>query len=189
MEQIQLFKFNELSKEAKEKAIENVRNDEGYIPYEWWDFLFENFKGELKEIGLDAKTFYFDFYRYKDFKAEDLFVIDENKLLKSVDNRWFILNELRKNKLFIYSISLNEYGKAEIEYEVEKEDNLTDKEFEERKEEINKLEEKITFFLKEKFNDFLSRLGKEYEYLLSGEAIADFLEANEFEFKKDGTRY
>ena len=188
-EQIQLYKFDELSEEAKEKARENMRTDEGYLAYDWWDFLFEDFKTELKEIGVEAETFSFDFYRDKYLTAENLYVEDEEKLLKSCSNKWLVLNELRKEKTIITDISLNEEGEAEVEIDFYDEDNLTEKEYDERIEEKEELEGEITSFIQDKLSNFLSRLEEEYEYLLSDEAVDDYLISNEWEFKKDGTQF
>lgn len=189
-EQIQIYKFSELGEEAKEEAIENQRNDEFYLDYEWYDGLHEGFIEELNSIGVDCKSFYWDLYKSRDFKAEDLIVTDNDKLLKSVGCiNWLVMNELRTEKTLIYDISLSEYGEADIELDFELEDNLSNKEYEERGKETEEIEEKIKELFDEKFKKFWETINKEYDYLLSDEAISENLEINEYEFNKDGSRY
>ena len=188
-EQIKIYKFSELSKEAKEEAIENQGNDEFYLDYEWYNYLHEDFKEELNSVGVDCKGFYWDLYKSGDFKAEDLIVIDNQKLLESVGlTNWLIMNELRKKKTLIYDISLNEYGEADVEIIFENED-LSEKEYKERHKEIIGFDEKIRELFDEKFKKFWETISKEHNYLLSEEAISENLEVNEYEFTKNGERY
>ena len=191
--QIKIYKFEELSKEAKEKAIENQRNNEGYLDYEWFSYLQEDFIEELNTIGVDCEGFEWDLYRSRDFKAEELNVTDNQKLLKSAGlTKWLIINELRADKTEIYDIGLDEYGKADVEFE-QKEDydyeQWSDEEYSDREKEAEEIEDKITEFIKEKFKKFWERLNKDYSYLLSDEGIKNDLEANDYEFNADGTRW
>lgn len=191
--QIKIYKFEELSKEAKEKAIENQRNNEGYLDYQWFDYLHEGFIEELNTMGVDCEGFEWDLYRSRDFKAEELNVTDNQKLLKSAGlTKWLIINELRADKTEIYDIGLDEYGKADVEFE-QKEDydyeQWSDEEYSDREKEAEEIEDKITEFIKEKFKKFWERLNKDYSYLLSDEGIKNDLEANDYEFNEDGTRW
>jgi len=77
-ETIKIYKFEELSKDAKETAIENERNDEFYLSYDWFDGLHEEFKEELNTIGVDCEGFFWDIYR-KEFTADKIVVGDYQK--------------------------------------------------------------------------------------------------------------
>lgn len=190
-EQIRIYKFDELNEEAKEKAIENQRSHEGYLDYEWFSYLHEGFIEELNTIGVNCKGFFWDLYQGKEFKAEELDVTDEQKLLKSAGlTKWLIINELRKGKTEIYNISLSEYGGAEVEIDdFNPEDNLSDEEYSDREKEVEEIEDKITEFMKEKFEKFWETLNKDYEYLMSDEGIKEDLEMNEYEFNESGERW
>ena len=52
-----VYKFEELSDKAQEKALERV-NDIN-IDNDWWYFCYEGFHENLKEIGLACESFYF----------------------------------------------------------------------------------------------------------------------------------
>ncbi len=189
-QQIQIYKFNELGKEEKETAIENERTNEFYLDYEWFDYLHKDFIEELNKIGVNCKGFFWDLYSSRDFKADELEVVDTQKFLKRIGlNKWLVMNGLRKEKTLIYHISLSEYGEAEVEIDFENEDNISDKEHEERAKERDEIENNIKPFIESKFSEFYSKLYKDYDYLLSDEAIRENLENNDCEFNKDGSRY
>ncbi len=188
--QIKIYKFDELSKEAKDKAIENQRSNDGYLDYEWFNYLHEDFIAELNTIGVDCEGFWWDLDKSKEFKASGIIVTNEQKLLKSAGlTKWLIINGLRGEKTLIHSIGLDEYGEAEVEIDFENEDNLSIKEEVEREGEVKELNEKITEFIKEKFEKFWRKLQKDYDYLMSDEGIKEDLEANDYEFNEDGTRW
>ena len=189
-QQIQIYKFNELGKEEKETAIENERTNEFYLDYEWYDYLHKDFIEELNKIGVNCKGFFWDLYSSRDFKADELEVVDTQKFLKRIGlNKWLVMNGLRKEKTLIYHISLSEYGEAEVEIDFENEDNISNKEHEERAKERDEIENNIKPFIESKFSEFYSKLYKDYDYLLSDEAIRENLENNDCEFNKDGSRY
>ena len=191
--QIKIYKFDELSEEAKESAIEDVRNNECYLDYEWFDYLHEGFIEELNTIGVDCEGFEWDLYRGREFKADTngIMVTNEQKLLKSVGlTKWLIINELRKDKTELYSIGLDEYGEADVELgQKEDYEEWSDEEYADRQKEVEKIKEKITEFIKEKFEKFWDTLDKEWNRLNSDEAITEDLEMNDYEFNEDGTRW
>ena len=98
-ETIQLYQFKELSQKAKEKVLEKFR----YINVDddWCDFLYEDFKEELKRIGVECNTFYWsddrDYHIYMDeariINKEKFFkgILGNNykkyKILKNLDNK------------------------------------------------------------------------------------------------------
>lgn len=47
-----LYKFDELSDEAKAHAIEKAREGTAYLDYEWWDGVFDDFEEIAKLIGI-----------------------------------------------------------------------------------------------------------------------------------------
>ena len=57
-EKIKVYEFNELSEEAKEKAIEKLWNIN--VDYEWWDCVYddaENIGLKIKEFDLDRGSY------------------------------------------------------------------------------------------------------------------------------------
>ncbi len=189
-EETKLYKFDELSEEAKEKAIENQRSHEGYLDYEWFSYLHQDFIEELNTIGVDCEGFEWDLYSSREFTAKGLEVTDEQQLLKSAGlTKWLIMNALRKEETEIYCIVLSEEGDADVDIEFGDKYNLSVKEEIEREEEAEELNEKITEFMKEKFEKFWKILNKDWNYLMSDEGIKEDLEMNDYEFNEEGEKW
>ena len=62
--EIKAYLFNELSEEAKEKAVQNLSNIN--VQFDWWHFIYE----DAKNIGLKITSF--DLYRNKHANGEFL---------------------------------------------------------------------------------------------------------------------
>jgi hypothetical protein len=77
-----VYKFQELSDKAKEKALEKMY--EINIDNDWWDFLYEGFKEELHEVGLDCDTFYFSLDRDYHITPEKLRFTDLKLFIKKL---------------------------------------------------------------------------------------------------------
>jgi len=183
-EQIEIYKFEDLSEEAKEKAIEDLRNNEFYLDYKWFDYLYEDFKEELKDKGINCNTFYFDLYR-NEFSIDKPYIEDKEKFLKNaIGSKYLIMFNL-ENKEFEVSLSENCYTNFEI---LENEEE-TNEEYKIRIEQETQINEEADDYLNDLKRDFLNRLNKDYEYLLSDEAIREHIEANEFEYLKNGEQY
>ena len=191
--QIKLFTFDELSNEAKENAIKQVR--ESY--YEYNDFcqwaiddcaLLEPLENELTEIlGKDYK-----FPLLKNTRKKLYFSLDRNRFI-DISNAMMITDdddflkwlEIDKN-LFLdndgFLILDYKIGKDTIEFETN-DFNI----------DFSNEQNKILDIAIEKFeshcNDILARIESGYEYRFTDEAIIQDIEATEMEFEKDGTEY
>lgn len=180
-EEIKIYEFNELSDEAQERAIEDTRNSDGYLDYDWYDWLYEDFHEVLKDIGVECETFYWDLYR-ENFRLEKSNIEDIRKFIKKAGaEKILILKNLESD---------NDKDRDELEdglysagiYSEECRTEVCDSG-------IDELDEVLTEKLQEFLKDFLSQLKEQYNYLNSDEAVKDFLISNEFEFKENGERY
>lgn len=192
-ETIKLYKFEELSKEAKEKAIEE--HSEINTDYEWWDFLLEDFSERLKAIGIGCKDFFFDFYRERYFKMDNADIVDKNLLLEKADCLKYLipysLDDEEKAVYFNISINDKDYEnlmKVEVEADYDR-DYFDDEEQDKILEIAEEMSGVLQEFIDDLCGEFLKELEKEQEYLFSNEAISETLIANDYEFTKKGERY
>ena len=51
-----VFKYEELSDEAKEKAREWYRGEDGGLDYEWWDCVYDDFERICEILGIELAT-------------------------------------------------------------------------------------------------------------------------------------
>jgi len=166
---INLYEFDELSDKGKEKAIDGLRGI-NVDDSEWWDGIYE----DAKNIGLVITSFDTDRYCHGKLQVSlseccDLITknhgekCDTYKTAKDFENQW---SELVKK----YSDGVNTDEVAEgNEYDF---DNQADE-----------LEAEFTRALLE---DYRIILRKEYEYLITDEAIIETIKANEYTFTEDG---
>jgi hypothetical protein len=171
--EIQLFKFDELSDKAKEKAL--IEYYDWNVNFDWWDSVYY----DAKNVGITINGFDIDRGNY--CKIE--FRYDEKDICQKIimeHGENCETHKIATKFLSDYDELVKRYSDGIIkdivsEYNEEDFDN-----------EIIELETELHHELSE---EYLSILRKEYEYLTSEEAIIEALEANEIEFTINGEIY
>ncbi|MFA5396655.1 MAG: hypothetical protein WC346_11670 [Methanogenium sp.] len=182
----QVYSFAELSKEAKEKAYKDNRywNVDGI---EWWDFICEDFIERMKCLGYiirDKDIEFAGFWSQGDgacFEAE----IDFKLWIKTFPKLEQKLNKVDLDEIHAiigrnphhYSHEMCMFG--ETTYEGEK--NID--------EVLNEIEEELTNDSRNEAKKLYKMLKESYDELTSDESIGESLEANEYEFLEDGSRF
>lgn len=161
-----VYKFSELSEQAKEKAIEW-----GYdlnVSYDWWESVYE----DAENIGV--KITGFDIDRASYCKGDIIGTHEETaKLILEQHGEQCETYKTAKN-------FLAELDAVAERYKDKGEDNW---------DEQSEIEAQEDDFLKSLLEDYRIILSKEYDYLTSREAIIESIEANEYEFTVDGRRF
>lgn len=171
--EVNLYQFEELSTESKEKAIE--KNRIMNVEYDWWYFTCES----MKEVGV--KIYSFDiYYRNINITIED----SEHTASKTIENFGEGMEIVKISKQFIKDrdalIKRLGEGNDIAGYSVKEEF------IDEYDEEIEYLEEE---YRKEMAEEILTWLRDEYEFLQTDESVAETLICNDYEFTEDGTIY
>lgn len=185
---LQVYSVKELAEEVRQRVLDKHRDIN--TEHEWWAWLHEGFKDELKELGVEVDTFYWSIDGDRHFFMSKphifdlrLFLtklgLDKHELLMKFDN------------CSIYHISLTgERGResncAELDMEYSEEVECSEEKMEEMNELQNEVEEQVNNWIEDISNNFLREIEKQYEYACSNEAIIDTLEANEYQFDKYG---
>jgi len=163
-----LFQFNELSKEAQEKAISQLSDIN--VNYDWWDFTYN----DAKEVGITL----------------DGFDIDSNSIIIKIDDADYTAHEIIKNhgEECATHLTAKEYNlmKETILYNAPKDKFGT---FEDEHELDAKLDDLQEQFTKQIGFDYLGILKHEYEYQTSDEAIKETIIVNDYEFTQDGRQF
>ena len=176
---INIYSFNELSDEAKEKALSEYREvKESWDSFDI-DFLREDFKEELLKIGILIENFYFDIYKNEFYFSNPQIVYPILFLEKMGFTKWLMVKELSFK---------SEEEREEFKELLEDNFFITDNEMNYIESNGEAFEEEIN----EKFKDirmkFLKQVREDYEYQMSDEALTEEIEANEYEFLNDGGR-
>ena len=153
---INVYLFDELSDDAKQKAIADNYGINVY--YAWWHSIYD----DAETIGLKITEFDLDRNRYCKGKAIDdtLTIAQKIKINHGFDTPTYKLAEQY----------IKDYAALD--------DDIDDEVFSDFEKE----------FIKDLCEEYSIFLQKECEWLMSEEAIADSLRANEYEFFEDGSR-
>lgn len=161
-----LYKFEELSDDAKEKVLENLADIN--VDYEWWDSVYDN----AKNIGLKITEFDIDRGSY----ARGKFTLSAHEVATNIIRDHGPDCETRKTA----ENFLEKYDPIFAAYMDEGSKKYESRESED---ELMELEEE---FLKSLLEDYRIMLQKDYEYLTSEEVIKETIEANDYEFLEHG---
>ena len=161
-----VYTFNELSEDAKQKAIERL-NDIN-VSHNWWEMTYD----DAKTIGLKITGFDLDRNRH----ATGELILSACKVAQNIFNEHGETCETFKtatNFMEAWQPVFDEYMNEESE------------KFESRdsEQELQELEDK---FLKDLLEDYSIMLQNECEFLQEDDQIKDTIEANEYEFTEDG---
>jgi hypothetical protein len=168
-----VYKFDELSDEAKEKAVEKLWDIN--VDHEWWDSIYYN----AENIGCKISGFDIDRGSYVALSLE-----------KDIEEvvRLILENHGEETDTFKLAATFQK-GRAELvtKYSdgVNLEEVTEDNEYE-YDNDADDMEEEFTRALGK---EYLSMLRNEYEYLTGREAIIETIEANDYDFTEDGKIY
>ena len=163
--EIKLYKFDELTEEQQQKAIENLRDIN--VDHEWWIPAYE----DAEQIGLKLISFDLDRNRHAN--------------VEFIDNAYDCAHAILKN----HGEGCDTYQTAKefledreaLESKLEPEDEINP-----FYESVSDIENRDDEFLKSILEDYSQMLQNEYEYLMSEEAIVETIKANEYEFTENG---
>lgn len=163
---IKLYKFNELSESAKQKAIENLSDIN--VDYDWWESIYE----DAENTGLKITSFDLDRNRH----AEGEFNLAANEVAANI-----FLDHGEDCQTYKTAASfIAEWDPVFNNYMDENHEDYESNESEER---LINIESE---FLKSLLEDYSTMLQEEYEYLTSEKAIIETIEVNDYEFTQDG---
>lgn len=167
-----VYDFDELSDDAKQKAIENLYDIN--VDYDWWDGDLEWFNSDFfNPIGLHVEQMYFDLDRGAYIAFDNVEVTDEKKLLKASG---YDLRRSEARHAVEYGIRIEFETNTNLNAGAVRAISLYDDDI------LNDVEDKIY----EVAQECLSKLQGEYDYYTSEEAIIETIKANEYEFYEDG---
>ncbi len=171
--EIKLYKFNELSEEAQERAINSLSDIN--VDSDWWDSTYE----DAKNIGLKLKYFGLDRNKHA-----------EGEFIESALDCAFKIKQEHGDMTETYKSAANfieEYNAMFVKYEdKDKPQHVAEEHTDAFDDELDEMSDE---FLKTILEDYANILQGESEYLQSDEAIKETIEANDYDFTEDGKQY
>jgi hypothetical protein len=194
-----VYQFNELSEDAKQKAIQSFEDINVFS--DWWDSVYTDFEELCKTIGIDVdlkKTYFNGFYSQGSGSA---FTADINvkECLQGIKaEKWKEYAPLENLKFYDVTKNLLRIApycwanirtsnretsvKCETDMQTCGGDSNVAAEFENLEDFLQDVADTLNHWL-------YTSLEKEYEYLTSEKAIAETIQANEYFFTKDGKQF
>jgi len=161
----QVFKYDELTNEQKEKTLQNLYDIN--IDHDWWDFTYE----DANNIGLKITGFDLDRYRHCEGKFVTTARECAENILKEHGEKcetYKTAEAYLKERADIEQHStIDEWGEFDLKTE-------------------DKLEVLRNEFLRSLLEDYSIMLQHECEYLTSRESIEETIRANNYDFTSDG---
>lgn len=203
---VKLYKFTELSKDAKQKAIEQFHDIN--VDYSWWEFVYDDFKTLASYFGVsvDLKKTYFTGFYHQGQGSSYTADVDVLKMINCLKNKsWkeYTPNEeinLLDVNINSRIVTLIQNGIIDVwaqvstanressirvgfdaNYTYNNCNNYDRIEFE-----LSKLENIVSDVCEELNHLLFKNLREEYEYQVSKEAIEESIITNEYYFAKDG---
>lgn len=171
---IKVYKFDELSEQAKQKAISNYHDVN--TDHNWWDFIYEDAK---ENSGIQITGFDLDRGRYI-----------EGKFIEGAHESAWLVTTNHGEDTSTYKVAkyfIEEYGEIVQRHSdwvhIDKVAEGNEYEFDIEADECEKS------YLDSILAEYVTILHKQYEYLQSDEAISKAITANEYEFTFEGERF
>ena len=185
-----LYKFDELSTQAKKRAIISFQEDDSYLYYDWYQDTINDFETILELIGYYNITCYFSgFYSQGDGACFSARFSREKRCLQKVKSYC-----PKEEKI----LDIVEQIQSEIplheEYEIKHSGHYyheycTNVYYLGDDEKAEQLDERFLELSRQLMRILYEKLNTEYDYLNSDEAITEYIKANNYEFTEDGKLY
>lgn len=187
------YQYSELSEEAQEKARESLRTSEFYPSNQWWDSTYEDAKTIAALMGIQIDDMRFSGFckqgdgasytgRYSYAKGSVKSVKEHAPQDVELHRIAQVLSD--NQKLDFYSLTATiTRSSSQYVHENTMSIDVEDSRSENR---APVHEEYLIEALKDFARWIYRQLEKEYDHLMSDEAIAEHITANEYEYTEDG---
>lgn len=192
-----VYKFNELSANAKQSAIDSLRDLN--VSHDWWEFVEEDAKTIGLLMGIEIDNLYFSGFSSKgdgacfegSYEYKKNSVVAVKQYAPTDEELARIVNELlslQKKCFFQIKAYIKHSGHYNHRYctdiSVDFESHVTGNDY------YNPdIEADVIEVLRDYMHWIYRRLETEYDYLISDEAIIETIKINEYEFTVDGEMY
>ena len=190
-----IYKFSELSKEAQEKAIQNLWDIN--INYEWYEPITEGFK-ESNDFFDITNTFFSGFSSQGDGAMFEYSGINKDFVNTIIDSlelpNW--KKEVLKNCIYVSGTgkqSGHYYHEKSCSHNIYVESDNGAQNYRNIELLIDSVDANIEEAITDKYAELAKQLyndlEKEYDYLTTEEAIKETIEVNEYEFTREGKQF
>ena len=187
-----IYTFDELSDEAKERAIADWNHDG--LDYDWWEYVVDDAKEIGKLMGIQIKNIYFSGFSsqgdgacFEGYYAHGKGSVKAVKAYAPQDRELHqIARDLsRAQRPYFYGLEASVRHQGHYNHEFCTVINVGDRR-DYPADDLSAGQEDITEVLRDFMRWIYKRLELEYEYLTSEEQVAETFMANDYEFTAAG---
>ena len=191
-----IYKFDELSDDSKENALNELRSSDGYLQYEWWDHVYDDAKAIGDLMGIEIDKIYFSGFScqgdgacfegtYSYNKGATLAVKSYAPQDKELHSIVLALQQIQRPMFYGLVAHVKQSGHYNHEFctqiDIHNESEIGD----------YYVDASVHDGIADALRDFMrwiyKQLESEYWYLMSDEAITEDAIANEWEFYENGS--
>lgn len=191
-----VFKFDELSETAKQKAVEEFY-DINVSDVEWWDCTYKDAKAIAELMGIEISKIYFSGFSsqgdgacfegsYKYQKGAPKAVREYAPVDKELHRIAAALQEIQKKNFYKIGAEVKHHGQYYHE-------SCTDIQVWSNNESMGGANDDAYYGTKEALRDFMKwiygQLEAQHDYLTSEKVIIETIKANDYEFTAEGSLY
>ncbi len=184
---IKLYQYEELSEEAKQKVIENMQKDDSFLMYDWYTFIYEDFKDRMyQEYSCTVDDIYFSGFWSQGDGASftgSISIKDYIEKTKQKSKYRSLYKYLEEYEPFV---DIRQQGNYSHENTMYFDDHFFLEGTEKQSDQLYKLMDEIEETFREEARQLYKKLEDEYEYLTSDECIKEEIINAEYEFYADG---
>lgn len=183
---IKTYTFEELSEEAKQKAIDDARNGDYYLSREWWDCVYDYWKEELAKLGFyEIDISFSGFWSQGDGASftGKMYLEDYLRARKIYNKYRGLLKFSYEQPCKIIRVTNHYVHERTTTPDIYMETSEMD---DKQLAKLQELENYISNDIEELNHQIYKELEEEYNGLMEDDAIAEHLTINEYQFTSEG---
>ena len=191
-----IYKFDELSDDSKENALNELRSSDGYLQYKWYDHVYDDAKIIGGLMGIEIDKIYFSGFScqgdgacfegtYSYNKGATLAVKSYAPQDKELHSIVLALQQIQRPMFYGLVVHVKQSGHYNHEYctqiDIYNESEIGDYYID------SSVHDELADVLRDFMRWIYKQLESEYWYLMSDDAIIEDATANEWEFYENGS--
>lgn len=186
---IKLYTYEELSEKAQKKVIEKMQEDDNFLMYDWYSFVYDDFKDRMyQEYSCTVDDIFFSGFWSQGDGASFTGSISIKDYIEKTAQKSKYRNLSKYLEEFEPYVSIRQQGNYCHENTMYFDDHLFLEGTEKQSNQLYELMDEIKETFREEARKLYGQLKDEYDYLTSDEAIAGELISAEYEFYENGTQ-
>lgn len=184
---VKLYQYEELSEEAQKKVIENMHEDDSFLMYDWYTFIYDDFKDRMyQEYSCTVDDIFFSGFWSQGDGASFTGSISIKDYIEKTKQKGKYRNLSKYLEEFEPFVDIKQSGSYWHENTMYFDDHFFMEGTEKQQDQLYNIMDEIEETFREEARKLYGQLEDEYKYLTSKEYIEQEIINAEYEFYADG---